>query len=320
VCTELGPPSLLKVIEQPDPEPAAGQALVEVEASGVNFVDALFVAGKYQIKPAVPFTPGSEVAGTVVAVGPDVDAVTPGDRVFGSLGLGGFASHVVAAVDNLVQIPPGLDSPRAATFSQSYSTALFALRRRACLTAGERVLVLGAGGGVGLAAIDVAATLGSVVIGAASSEEKRAAARVAGASHTIDTTVDDVKTRTRVLTDGLGVDVVVDPVGGRLAEPALRALAFGGRYLVIGFASGEIPSVPLNQILLRNRSVLGVDWGAWAMADARSQRELLGELLKMVAEGLLSPVEPAIYPLDQVGEALENLISRQVVGKLALVP
>jgi len=311
---------LLRVIEQPDPKPGPGQALIEVEAAGVNFVDALFVAGKYQIKPALPFTPGSEIAGTVTAVSPGVDAVTPGDRVLASVGLGGFASHVLAPSNNLVQVPLGLELTRAATFSQSYSTAFFAFRNLAGLEAGDTVLVLGAGGGVGLAAIDVAVALGGTAIGAASSEDKRVAARAAGASHSIDATADDLKAKARELTNGRGVDIVLDPVGGHLAEPALRSLGYGGRYLVVGFASGGIPSFPLNQVLLRNRSVLGIDWGAWAMANTGPQQELLRELLDMVVEGRLHPVQPATYPLDKVGDALGDLLTRRVVGKVALVP
>jgi len=320
MCRELGPASGLRVEDVDDPVPGAGQALVGIEAAGVNYVDALFVEGRYQIKPQLPFVPGSEVAGTVLSVGPDTDGITVGERVLASVGLGGFATRAAIPVDSLFTVPANLDAARAATFTQSYSTAYFALRDRGGLRGGETLLVLGAGGGVGLAAIDVARSMGATVIAAASTEEKRAAARGMGAAATIDTTSEDLKGRARQLSGGGAVDVVFDPVGASLAEPALRALGDGGRYLVIGFAGGPIPTLPLNQILLRNRSVLGVDWGAWAMSHGEAQGSLLVELLAMVTHGSLHPVAPHIYPLERVGEALVALQSRQVVGKVAVVP
>ena len=320
VCNELGPPSVLRLEEQPDPEPGPGAVAVAVEAAGVNYVDALFVAGQYQIKPAVPFVPGTESAGTVLAVGAGVSTPAPGDRVLVSAGLGGFASRLVANEGSVTRIPDVLDSARAATFTQSYSTSLYALRERAGARAGEAVLVLGAGGGVGLAAIGVARALGCRVLGVASSEEKRAAALAAGAEAVVDPAAEPVKDVARAWAGGTGVDVVVDPVGGELAEPALRALGDGGRFLVIGFASGTIPSVPLNQVLLRNRTVLGIDWGIWAMRHAAEQQGLLDDLLAMVQEGTLDPVHPARYPLEDVARALDDLLGRRTVGKIALIP
>jgi NADPH2:quinone reductase len=320
VCNELGPPSLLRVEERPEPEPGAGQVAVAVEAAGVNFVDALFVAGKYQIKPPLPFVPGSEVAGTVEAVGPDVDVPAPGQRVLASVGLGGFASRVVVPAAAAVVLPDRLSAPQAATFTQSFSTCLFALRERAAAQPGESVLVLGAGGGVGLAAIGVARALGCRVLGVASTEEKRAAALAAGAEAVLDPTTEPVKDAARAWAGGTGADLVVDPVGGALAEPSLRALGDRGRYLVIGFASGPIPSVPLNQVLLRNRSVIGIDWGIWAMQHAEEQRALLADLLAMVAGGTIDPVHPTEYPLDDVARALQDLLGRRTVGKIVLIP
>jgi NADPH2:quinone reductase len=220
----------------------------------------------------------------------------------------------------LTALPDVLDSARAATFSQSFCTGLFALRHRARMEPGQSVLVLGAGGGIGLAAIAVARALGCRVIGAASSEDKRKAALAAGAEAVIDTATESIKDRAREWAGGTGVDAVVDPVGGEAAEPSLRALGDGGRYLVVGFASGTIPSLPLNQILLRNRAVLGVDWGMWAMRHEAEQRDLLGDLLAMVADGRLDPVHPAIYPLERVADALDDLLTRRIVGKIALVP
>ena len=296
VCNELGPPSLLRLEERPDPEPGPGTVAVAVEAAGVNYVDALFVAGQYQIKPAVPFVPGTESAGTVLAVGEGVTTLAPGDRVLVSAGLGGFASRLVAHAGSVTRIPDALDSARAATFTQSYSTSLYALRERAGARPGEAVLVLGAGGGVGLAAIGVARALGCRVLGAASSKAKRAAALAAGAEAVVDPAAESVKDVARDWAGGIGVDVAVDPVGGELAEPALRALGDAGRYLVIGFASGTIPSVPLNQVLLRNRTVLGIDWGIWAMRHAPEQQGLLDDLLAMVAGRHARPGPPGPLP------------------------
>ncbi|HEX3333054.1 MAG TPA: zinc-binding dehydrogenase [Acidimicrobiales bacterium] len=320
VCNELGPPSLLRVEERPDPVPGPGQVVVAVEAAGVNYVDALFVGGQYQIKPAVPFVPGTESAGRVVSIGESVSGIEVGQRVLVSAGLGGFASQVAAAAAAVTPIPDVLDAPRAATFTQSYSTCLYALRERAHVQLDESVLVLGAGGGVGLAAIGVARALGCRVLGVASSEEKRAAAKAAGADAVLDPAAEPVKDAARSWAGGTGVDVVVDPVGGPLAEPSLRALGDAGRYCVIGFAAGEIPSIPLNQVLLRNRTVIGIDWGIWAMQHADAQRSLLGDLLEMVAGGHLDPVRPNEYPLDDVARALDDLLGRRAVGKIALIP
>jgi NADPH:quinone reductase len=319
ICRELGAPDVLELAELDDPTPGPRQVVVAVRAAGVNYVDALFVSGEYQIKPALPFVPGSEISGEVIAVGSDVDTAAPGDRVLVSCGLGGYAEQVCVDASQVVAIPDDLDHERAATFTQSYCTALFALRTRARVAADETLLVLGAGGGVGLATIDVATALGLDVIAAASTSAKREAALAMGARAAIDTVDEDLKTRARELTDGRGVDVVIDPVGGDLAEPALRTLAYLGRYLVIGFAGGAIPRLPLNQVLLRNRSILGVDWGAWGMAHPDENQGLLHELLQRVAAGTLHPAAPTTFGLDQAPDALHALLSRQVTGKVALV-
>ncbi len=320
VCNELGPPSVLRIEEQPDPEPGPGQVVVAVEAAGVNFVDGLFIAGQYQIKPPLPFVPGSEVAGRVFSVGTGVTGLAPGQRVMANTGLGGYASRAAVAAKSAVPLPDGLDSPRAATFNQSYSTSLFALRDRGGARAEESVLVLGAGGGIGLAAIGVARALGCRVLGVASTEAKRDAAREAGAETVLESDSGSLKEAVREWAGGTGVDLVVDPVGGELAEPSLRSLGDGGRYLVIGFASGGIPSVPLNQVLLRNRTVLGIDWGIWAIRHPADQEALLSELLGMVDDGSLDPVRPAEYRLDDAARALEDLLGRRAVGKIALLP
>lgn len=323
VCEAVGDLGGLKVVDEDPPVPRAGQVLVDVAAAGVNFVDGLFVQGLYQIKPPTPFTPGSEVAGVVAALGEGTDAdaagVAVGDRVMVQLGLGGYAEQVVAGVASLVPLPDGLSFGQAATLVQSYATMLFAFTRRTVVEPGETVLVLGAGGGIGLAAIDVARALGLRAIAAASSADKLDRALAAGAEAGIDTRSEDVKVRARELSGG-GIDLVVDPVGGPLAESALRALRVGGRYLVIGFASGEIPRLPANQVLLNNRTVVGVDWGAWTMQQPEAHGELLADLLAVVAAGRLHPVEPTAYPLDQAAQALTDLAERRVSGKVVLVP
>jgi NADPH2:quinone reductase len=321
VCHAFGPVDDLVVADLPEPAVGAGQVTVAVEAAGVNFVDALFVQGEYQIKPATPFVPGSEVAGTITAVGEGVAASRVGERVLVSCGLGGFAEVISAAHNAAIPIPDRLDAARAATFTQSFCTALFSLRDRLALQVGERVLVLGGGGGVGLATIQVAKALGARVAAAASTDDKRAVATAAGADATIDSSLgtDHLKTEARAWADGQ-LDIVIDPVGGDLAEAGLRALGEHGRFGVIGFASGTIPRLPANQVLLRNRSVVGVDWGAWAMRNPRNQAHLLGDLLNMVDNGSLLPVAPTTRPLDEAGAVLHELLNRQITGKVALVP
>jgi NADPH2:quinone reductase len=316
-CHELGKP--LSVEEAPSPEPGEGQVCIEIEAAGLNYVDALIVRGEYQIKPPTPFVAGSEVAGRICALGTGVADLAVGDRVFCMTGMGGFAERVVAGARRVSKIPAAMSAGQAAAFPQSYCTALFALRERAHLAAGESVLVLGGAGGVGRATIDVARALGARVIAAASTPEKLEACTRLGADAVIDYTKEDLKTRARELSDG-GVDVVMDPVGAEFAEPALRAMGYLGRYLVIGFAGGEIPRLPANQVLLRNRSVLGVDWGAWMIANGDLQYALLGELLAMVDSGQLHPSEPTAYGLEDVEVALEDLLNRRVNGKAVLTP
>jgi NADPH2:quinone reductase len=319
VCSEFAPIDQLRIEERPDPTPGPGKVVVAVRAAGVNYVDGLFVQGKYQIKPPLPFTPGGEVAGDVVAIGDGVEAVSVGDRVLAMPWLGGFASHVELAAAGVVSIPEALTYGQAAALVQSYGTMLFSFTRRIQLRSDEWVLVLGAGGGIGLAAIDVAKHLGAKVIAAASSEEKLALATAAGADATIAYESEDLKARAREISGG-GVDVVVDPVGDRFAEPALRSLGWMGRYLVIGFAGGEIPRLPVNQALLNNRTIVGIDWGAWTIRDPEGNRALLAELMDLAGSGALTPVEPTPYPLDDVVTALTDLQERRVAGKAVLVP
>jgi NADPH2:quinone reductase len=318
MCRELGPPQGLQVEEMADPEPGEGEVRIRIEAAGVNYADGLMVQGGYQIKMPLPFTPGMELAGMVDAVGAGVSGVAVGDRAM-AMAFGAFADTIVLDAAAVRSVPDGLSASTAAGITQSYGTGLFALDRRGHLMAGETLLVLGGGGGVGGAAIDLGVALGARVIGAASTEEKRRRCLDAGAEAVIDYTTEDLKTRARELSDG-GVDVVYDPVGGDMAEPALRALRDFGRFLVIGFAAGDIPRLPANQVLLRNRSLVGVDWGAWAMGNPVDGAALMAELLEMVSAGLLSPAEPTEYPLEQAGQVLADLHERRLVGKAVLVP
>ena len=319
VCNELAPLDRLVVDDVEALVAGPGRVVVDVAAAGVNFVDALIVQGLYQIKPATPFTPGGEVAGVISSIGDGVEGWAVGDRVMVMTGFGGFAEQIEASPFSLLRLPDVMTFGQAASFIQSYGTMLFALTHRTTVAAGETILVLGAGGGIGLAAVDVARALGLHVIAAASSPEKLAAAQAMGAEGVIAYEEEDLKARTRELANG-GVDLVADPVGGRHAEPALRTLKVGGRYLVIGFAAGQIPTIPLNQVLLSNRTVVGVEWGGWVFSHPEENRVLIERLLAMVAAGELHPAEPVTYPLAEGARALADLMERRVTGKAVLVP
>jgi NADPH:quinone reductase len=332
-CHEFAPLDQL-VIEDREPQPCGPQHVrVRVTAAGVNYVDGLIVQGLYQIKPPLPFVAGGEVAGVVTEVGEAIAALDPsdpsrlsvGDRVMGATMFGGFADEVVLPAQRLLRTPSTLTDPQAATFIQSYMTAYFALRHRAQAQAQAWTLVLGAGGGVGLAAVDVGSAMGLRVIAAASSAAKLDMARSRGAVAAIDTSTEDLKTATRAITQELGpgddgVDIVYDPVGGDRGEVALRTLREDGQLLVIGFASGRIPQLPANQVLLRNRRVVGVDWGAWSGRNAAANHRLLTELLDMTQQGLLSPAEPTTFALPDAARALQMQLDGAVVGKVALIP
>ena len=312
VCSQFGPLENLAVVEEPELVAEGDKVVIDVEAAGVNYVDALIVQGKYQIQPPLPFTPGMEVAGTIRGTS---------ERVVAIPWFGGYASQVVVRREAALPVPEGITTGQAATLVQSYATALFALTRRTTVAAGEWVAVLGAGGGVGLATVDVAKALGARVVACASTADKLAAAVAAGADATVayEEVGVDVKTAIREATDG-GADVVFDPIGGLKAEAALRALRWNGRYVVIGFASGEIPRLPANQVLLNNRTVVGVDWGAWTGRDPSGNNELIRELLGLVAEGKLHPAEPTPYALEDVVTCLHDLEDRRLVGKAVLLP
>lgn len=319
VCREFGLPERLSIEEIPSPAAEAGQVVVTVKAAGVNFPDVLIIQGKYQFQPPIPFSPGSEIAGIVKEVGEGVNGFKPGDSVIALPGFGGFAEEVACAPHQLIPLPGGMDFPTAAAFTMTYGTSHYALRDRGGLRPTETLVVLGAAGGVGLAAVEIGKALGARVIAAASSEEKLAVCRSRGADETIDYTTEDLKNRIKELTGGNGADVVYDPVGGSYSEPALRAMGWGGRYLVIGFAAGEIPRIPLNLPLLKSCSIVGVYWGVFAMREPERNQELLAELFGWHREGKIAPLVSARYPLERAAEALSEVMERRAHGKLVLV-
>lgn len=319
VCRQYGPPELLVVEERPVPVIDDDQVLIAVRAAGVNFPDTLIIQGKYQVKPAVPFVPGGEVAGVVEKVGPGVSGVAEGDRVVALAPFGGFAEYVTASAMQLVPMPAGLDFERAASALTTYGTSQYGLMDRAQLRGGETLLVLGAAGGVGLAAVELGKMLGARVIAAASSAEKLATCTKYGADAVIDYSKEDLKDRVKALTGGAGADVVCDPVGGALTEAALRATAWNGRLLVVGFATGEIPKIPANLTLLKGASVMGVFWGAWLMRDPEAARARHTELLQWISDGKLSPHVFGRYPLASAAQALRDVLERRVVGKAVLM-
>jgi NADPH2:quinone reductase len=317
---ELTGPSALRIDDVPDPEPGPGQVLVEVRAAGVNFPDLLLTRGKYQFKPTPPFSPGGEIAGVVRAVGGGVTSMRPGDRVAATMLHGAFAERVVIPELAAVALPEAVSFEVGAATLLTYLTTLHALRDRAALRAGESLLVLGAAGGVGIAAVELGALLGARVIAGASSPDKLAFCREHGAAETIDYTREDLKERIKALTGGNGADVVYDPVGGALAEPALRGTGWQGRYLVIGFASGDIPKIPLNLVLLKGCQIVGVFWGMFAMREPAKNRAHADELFAWIAEGKLRPAIDAVLPFASAADALARLERRDVKGKIVLVP
>jgi NADPH2:quinone reductase len=320
VCKEFGPPERLVVEEVDDPQPAAGELLVEVAASAVTFPDTLMLEDKYQFKATPPYIPGGEVTGVVAALGEGVEGWVVGDRVAGGRGtVGGYAELATVPATSARRLPDAVDFAVVAGLNYAYGTGLYGLKHRGELRAGETLLVLGAGGAVGLAAVELGRLLGARVIAAASSEAKLELCRRRGADETIDYTSEDLKGRAKDLTDGHGVDVVYDCVGGERAEQALRAIAWEGRFLVIGFAAG-IPSIPLNLALLKSCQIVGVFYGAMTARDPARARSIGDELIDLVATGELRPHVAGRYPLDRAGEALRLLIDRQAVGKVVVTP
>jgi NADPH2:quinone reductase len=320
VCRAYGPIESLAIGELPDPVPVAGQVVVGVKACGVNFPDLLVVQGKYQFKPTPPFAPGGEVAGVVEAVGAGVEGLRVGDRVLAMAIWGGMAEKLAADATQVLRLPDGVDFESASCVATAYGTTVHALRDRARLQAGETLLVLGAAGGVGLAAVQVGKRMGARVIAAASTAEKLETCKRYGADLLVNYATEDLKERVKSLTDGAGADVVYDPVGGPHTEAALRATAWNGRVLVIGFAAGDIPRVPTNLVLLKGCSLVGVFWG---MALVRERARLMGqidEILGWVKDGSLKPHVHARYPLARALDALREVEQRRVQGKVVVVP
>lgn len=318
LCKQYGPPSSLVIEEVPSPKAGEGQVVISVHACGVNFPDTLIIEGKYQFKPPLPFSPGAEVAGIVKEIGPGVTSFQPGDRVIGATTWGGYAQEALAQAERVIRMPEGMDFQTASAFLLTYGTSHHALKDRAELKAGETVLVLGAAGGVGLAAVDIAKVMGARVIAAASTEEKLAVCRQHGADETINYATEDLRERLKALTGGRGVDVVYDPVGADLSEPALRSMAWRGRFLVVGFAAGGIPNVPLNLPLLKGCSIVGVFWGAFMRNEPARNEANLRDLVAWIHEGKLHPHIYAVYPLERAADALHDVMNRKVTGKVVL--
>ncbi|WP_213957851.1 NADPH:quinone oxidoreductase family protein [Variovorax sp. dw_954] len=313
-----GPPESLVFEEVPSPVPGRGEVLVSVHASAVNFPDTLIIENKYQFKPPLPFSPGGEVAGTIKAVGEGVQGFAAGDRVIAVCGWGGYAEEVLTTVDKLVRLPQGIDMEAAAALVITYGTSHYALKDRAAIQPGETLLVLGAAGGTGISAIELGKLMGARVIAAASTDEKLALCRASGADETINYATEDLRERIKALTGGRGVDVVYDPVGGHYAEPALRSMAWRGRYLVIGFTAGEIPKLPLNLVLLKGCSIVGVFYGGFGMAEPARYDAFMQELVGWLADGRIRPTITARYPLERAAEALRVVADRRATGKIML--
>ena len=315
VCKAFGPPSDLRLEDVPAPPLTAGGVTIAIHRAGLNFPDVLIVQGKYQFKPPFPFSPGAEVAGVVTAVGSEVTGLRPGDRVLAVCATGGFAEDVTAEQALTFKIPDRMTFDDAAAFGFTYGTTYHALVDRAKLRSGETLLVTGAGGGVGLAAVQLGVALGATVIAAAGSPEKLAAARAAGARETIDYTTEKLADRVKAMTRDAGADVVYDAVGGDVFDATLRCIAWEGRLLVIGFASGRIPEIPANRLLLKGCSAVGVFWGAFMARDPAANRRNFEHLMGLYSQGLLPPVIGATYALEDAAQAIVDLQDRKIVGK-----
>lgn len=318
-CEEFGGPEVLRWATRPTPEPAAGEVRIAIRAASLNFPDLLIVQGKYQLKPPRPFVPGAELAGVVEAVGAGVAHLKAGDRVAAFCSVGAFATHACVNAAQVLPIPDGLAFDAAAALILTYGTSHHALLDRAALRAGETVLALGAAGGVGTASIQIAKAVGARVIAAASNAAKCALCREVGADAAIDLGSVDLREELKALTDGRGPDVVVDPVGGALAEAAFRSIAWRGRYLVIGFSQGAIPSLPLNLALLKGASLVGVFWGEFARREPQANGNALAQLLQWHAQGRIRPVIHQRVPMTELKTAFATMARREVLGKLVLV-
>lgn len=320
ICNQFGPPELLTVGEVETPSPGPGEVAISVYACGVNFPDVLIIQNQYQVKPPLPFSPGGEVTGVVAALGDGAESrFAVGDRVTALTGHGGMAETVCAHAGAVQRAPMTLDRLSAAVLTFSYGTSLHALRDRARLRSDETLLVLGAAGGVGLAAVELGRVLGARVIAAASSSEKLGLCRKHGADDVINYRVEDLRTAVKDLTDGRGADVILDPVGGAFTDAALRSMAWGGRYLVVGFAAGEIPRVPLNLPLLKGFSVVGVYWGSFVARDPAQHQRNMADLTRWCTAGLLRPYVSGTFSLERAGAAIRQLADRRAEGKLVVL-
>jgi len=318
LCKQFGPPESLVLEEVPSPRPAAGEVVISIKAASVNFPDVLIIQNKYQFKPPLPFSPGSELAGVVKEVGPGVSNVKPGDKVIAFTAFGAFAEEVKTEAVRLLPLPGGMSYEEGASFILTYGTTDHALRDRGQLTPGETLLVLGAAGGVGVAAIEIGKALGARIIACASSDDKLAVCRQHGADECINYATEDLRERIKALTPGKGVDVIYDAVGGPYSEPAFRSIAWRGRHLVIGFAAGEIPKLPLNLALLKGASVVGVFWGDFTKREPQAFAESARQLARWYRDGKLKPHVSASYPLAQAAEAMNLLASRKAKGKVVI--
>lgn len=319
VCKEFGPPESLVVEEISPPWLGPAQVRVAVHACGINFPDTLVIENKYQFKPPLPFSPGGEVAGAILEVGEGVTQWKPGDRVIAMCGWGGFAEQVVVDAARVVPVPEGMDDVTAAGFTMTYGTSHYALQDRAHLRPGETLLVLGAAGGVGMAAVELGKAMGARVIAAASTDEKLEVCRRFGADEVINYTTESLRQRVKDLTDGRGADVIYDPVGGDAFDEAMRCIAWEGRLLVIGFASGRIPQLPVNLVLLKGCQVVGVFWGSFTARDPVRHAQNMQTLFSWYREGKLQAHVSATYPLEEAGKALRSMLDRAVTGKVVLV-
>jgi NADPH:quinone reductase len=320
LCRKFCTPDELELADLPGPVAGPGEAVVRIKAAALNFFDTLIIAGKYQYKPPFPFSPAAEFAGVVESVGAGVTAIAPGDRVMGNIGWGAAREAVAVPANILVKVPGGLDFDRAAGLTVTYGTTLYALRVRAELKAGETLVVLGASGGTGLATVEIGKVMGARVIACASSDAKLEFARAHGAAETVNYASEDLRAALKRLGGERGIDVIYDPVGGPYAAPAVRSMAWNGRYLVIGFAAGEIPKLPLNLVLLKNCDIRGVAWGAWVQREPQAQRELMKDIVDWAAAGKLSAHVHATYPLADIAAALNAIADRKVMGKIVLHP
>jgi NADPH2:quinone reductase len=318
LCTRLGGPDDLAIGEVPDPIAGPGQAVVRVEAAALNFFDLLIIAGKYQYKPDLPFSPGAEFAGRIESLGAGVEGFAVGERVIGYARYGAAREKIAVAAEKLIKLPDALDAERAAGLIVTYGTSYYALKDRGQLKRGETLAVLGASGGVGLAAVELGKAMGARVIACASSDDKIAFTKKHGADGGVNYGSGDLREGLRALGGEHGIDVVYDPIGDKYAEPALRSLAWYGRYLVVGFAAGQIPKLPLNLVLLKSCDVRGVFWGSWTEREPAAHRANMADVLRWTAEGKLSAHVHAVYPLADAAAALKALAERKVMGKVVL--